>query len=225
MADIKIHPSHDHDSRNGTQSDGQIDFESWLARSLASDRSEPETELRQGVVIRRMSAQYPHEWIFAWLFKISGSFVSNRNLGVVLGSRSAVKITDYDGRLPDLLFVREENRQIIRTNAIYGAPDLVFEIVSANDRPKGVADLESDYKSIGIREIVMIDPKRKRVRVFTKTGIGYGEALLTTGRLELACVPGFWIEVEWLFADKKPDEFTHTKRLIDAAEDQHEVGD
>ena len=47
--------------------------------------------------------------------------------------------------------------------------------------------------------------------------VGYGETILTNGSLELASVRGFLIEVEWLFADEKPDEFTVTKHLIEAA--------
>src|SRR5258708_1813723 len=141
MAELQIQPCDEVDTRRRYVSDGPIDFETWLKRSLAADKRAPETELVRGVIVDKMSAQYPHEWIFAWLSRTLGSYVSNRKLGVVLGSRSAVRISEYDGRRPDLLYVREGNRQIIHTNAIYGAPDMVIEIVSANDRPTGIAAL------------------------------------------------------------------------------------
>jgi hypothetical protein len=56
------------------------------------------------------------------------------------------------------------------------------------------------------------------VRYLQKTETDYNEAFLTTGRLAFASIPGFRIEVEWLFADAKPHTFTITKQLIEAAE-------
>ena len=58
----------------------------------------------------------------------------------------------------------------------------------------------------------------QRVRLLGKSKTDYEETTLTTGRLEFACVQGFWIDVEWLFADYKPDEFTLTRQLIETAE-------
>ena len=213
MTELDIRPCFDADSRKKYVSDGPIDFESWLRTA-----GEMDTELVRGVIIDRMAAQYPHEWIFAWLFRILGAFVGHRKLGVVLGSRTAVKISENDGRLPDILFIRAENAGIIRKDAVYGVPDIVIEIVSENDRPYNLVPLEADYRSIGVAEIVFIDPQRKRVRFLRKSAAGYDEAVLAAGRLEFAGVPGFSVQVDWLFADEKPDEFTLTKQLIEAAE-------
>jgi Uma2 family endonuclease len=213
LTDLDIRPCFDSDTRRKYVSDGPIDFESWLEMALKMD-----TELVRGVIIDRMAAQYPHEWIFAWLFKILGAFVGYRKLGVVLGSRTAVKIGDNDGRLPDILFVRAENVQIIQNDAIYGVPDIVIEIISENDRPYNLVPLEADYRAIGVPEIAFIDPHRKRVRFLRKSVAGYDDAFLTTGPLEFMSVPGFWVNVEWLFADEKPDEYTITKQLIEAVD-------
>jgi Uma2 family endonuclease len=133
-------------------------------------------------------------------------------------ARTAVKISEFDGRLPDLLFVRKENEAIIQRDAIYGVPDLVIEIVSPNDRPSHLIPLETDYRTLGVPEIVFIDPQKKRVRVVSKTEAGYDEKTLTEGRLELASVPGFWLEVAWLFADTQPDELTTSLQLVREAE-------
>ena len=213
MTDLDIRPCFDTDTRTKYVSDGPIDFETWLKLAVEMD-----TELVGGVMVDRMAAQYPHEWIFVWLISILRQFVTYRKLGIVLGSRSAIKISGNDGRLPDILFVRADNTQIIRTDAVYGTPDLVIEIVSENDRPYNLVPLEADYRAIGVPEIVFIDPRRKRVRYLRKMESDYDDVFLTTGRLEFAAVPGFWIDVAWLFAEEKPDEFTVTKQLIEAAE-------
>lgn len=213
MTDLLIRPVSDNPPRSLYIADRPIDFASWLAIAEHID-----TELIQGVMVDRMAARYPHEWIFMWLASILRSYTRHLGLGVVLGSRTAVKINDYDGRLPDLLFVRADNTQIIHNDAIYGIPDLVIEIVSPNDRPSDLIPLETDYRTLGVPEIVFLDPQKQRVRVVTKTETGYDERILTAGRLELASIPGFWIEVAWLFAETQPDELTTVLQLVREAE-------
>ena len=213
MSVLDIRPCFDSDTRQRYVADGPIDFETWLQAAPELD-----TELVGGVMVDRMAAQYPHEWIFAWLISILRQFVIHRKLGDVLGSRTAVKISGNNGRLPDILFVREDNKGIIRKDAIYGVPDVVIEIVSENDHPYNLFPLETDYRALGVPEIVFIDPQQRRARFLTKSAAGYDEAHLTTGRLQFVSVPGFWIEIEWLFAEEKPDEFDITKALLEAAE-------
>ena len=213
MVALDIRPVSDSGSRRVYAADSPIDFETWL--DLAEDM---DTELVRGVMIDKMAAQYPHEWIFGWLHSVMLAYVIERSLGVVLGSRSAVKINAVDGRLPDLLFVRADNTQIIQNRAIYGTPDLVIEITLENDRPSDLIPLEADYRDIGVPEIIFIDPKKKRVRCIRKTETGYDETFLTTGTLAFVCIPGFHIEVEWLFQDDKPYPYRITKALLEAAE-------
>ena len=216
---LDLTPLRECDERTYYVAEYPVDFAAWLQIA-----EELDTELVQGVIVEKMAAQYPHEWIYVWLLSILRPFTSHRALGTLLGSRTAIKISNYSGRLPDLLFVRADNRDIIRDDAIYGVPDLVIEIVSSNDRRGALVALETDYRTLGIPEIVFIDPKKKRVRRITKTEGGYEETFHTTGRLEFACIPGFWIKTEWLFADTKPDEFTHTSRLL-AGETTEEAED
>jgi Uma2 family endonuclease len=219
MTDIDIRPCLEPDNRRRYVADGPIDFETWLEISFECGKTGMDTELVGGVIVDNMAAQYPHEWIFAWLFKVLGGYVELRKLGIVLGSRTAVRISDVNGRLPDILFVRDDNSQIIQDAAIFGAPDLVIEIVSDNDRPYNLVPLEADYRSIDVPEIVFIDPRKKRVRRINKIGDHYDEVYVTEGRLEFASVPGFWIEVEWLFADNKPPTLSVVKDLIDAQDE------
>ena len=42
--------------------------------------------------------------------------------------------------------------------------------------------------------------------------------MLTSGRLQFRTVPGFWIEVDWIFGDAQPDEYEVTSKLIQEAE-------
>jgi len=209
VSELLVRPHFEKFDRKIYAADAPIRFPEWLELSQTLD-----SELVRGVMLPKMSAQYPHEWIFMWLANTLSTFVLHQNLGKVLGSRTAVKISDHDGRLPDLVFVRQENLSIIHNDAIYGVPDLVVEIVSDNDRPSDLVPLEADYRSLGVPEIVFIDPRRKRVRQLRKSADDYDEAFLTSGELNFVAVPGFHIAIEALFADEKPDPFTTVKNLL-----------
>lgn len=211
MKELEIYPSFDRIEQLTYVADAPIDFARWLEVAQSVD-----SELTRGVIKEKMAAQYPHEWIFMWLSSLLTNFVEYRKLGRILGSRTAVKINDYDGRLPDILFVRTENLSIIRKDAVYGTPDLIVEIVSPNDRASDLLPLEADYRGIGVPEIVFVDPQKKRVRHLRKNGDDYDEAFLTSGTLLLTTIPGFAIEVAWLFDDDKPNPYEITQALIAA---------
>ncbi len=206
---LEIRPAVEQVERTVYYADSPILFDTWLELAQTID-----SELVQGVIIQRMVAQYPREWLFMWLSKILGYFVDAKGLDKVLGSRTAVKINSIGGRLPDLLFVRAENDSIVQNDAIRGVPDLVVEIISPNDRPSDIFALEADYRSIGVPEIIFIDPRKKRVRYLRKAETDYDEAFLTDGQLTFDCLPGFAIEVEWIFADPQPNAFTICQQLL-----------
>jgi Uma2 family endonuclease len=173
-------------------------------------------ELIDGMVVERRLVQLDHEKLQGWLYIVLGLYVKARRLGILLGSRTAVEITEFRGRLPDLLFVRTERLGIVQQKGVFGAPDLVIEIVSPNDRASDVMSLETDYRTIGVPEIVFLDQPRRRVRVLRKRESGYAEEVLTAGSLTVETMDGLQLQTEWLFADPFPDERATVDALLAA---------
>lgn len=167
--------------------------------------SEDDVELIDGVAVQKMAAQYDHEKFYVWLLFILGGFVTQNQLGEVLGSRTPIEITNFRGRLPDILFVAQARLGIIRQKAIYGAPDLVIEIVSPHDRPSDIASLETDYRSIGVAEIVFIDQRQRRVRVLTRDSADIYTEQTPIQTLTLSSVPGFSLTIADFWASPRPD--------------------
>jgi Uma2 family endonuclease len=178
-----------------------ITFEEFL--DLFMEKKD-NVELVDGVVVERKMVQFDHEKLLMWLLHLSGLYAEERNLGMVMGSRTAVQITDFRGRLPDLLFVRRDRMGIIQQKALYEAPDLVIEIASPGDRPSDVIALETDYRFIGVAEIVFMDLRKRRVRILRKREDGYEIEERKEGTLRLESLPGFHVEIEWLFSDERP---------------------
>ncbi len=91
----------------------------------------------------------------------------------------------------------QERRKIIREKGIYGAPDLIIEILSPQDRPADLIALEADW-SLEVLEIWFLDKKRKQVRVLWKPEKGYEERVLKRGLLRSEVVTAFSLEVKCL---------------------------
>ncbi|MCS7185341.1 MAG: Uma2 family endonuclease [Armatimonadetes bacterium] len=171
-------------------------------------------ELVDSTVVRKTAAQLEHEDLFGWLHALLWNYVEATGQGITLGSRAAVQIHAYRGRLPDLLFVRWARRSIVKQKGICGAPDLVVEIISPTDKPSDIIALEADYRTIGVREIWLIDLPKKQVKVLRKRRKGYDEKVLTEGALVSDVIEGFWLRVEWLFAVKRPKFLDVLKELL-----------
>lgn len=179
-----------------------------------------DVELIDGTVEERMAVQYDHESLFAWLFSLLQLYVRSCGLGVVLGSRSAVEINPYRGRIPDILFIREERRNIIQQKAIFGAPDLVVEIVSPSDRPSHLIALETDFRSIGVPEIVFIDQHKRKMRTIRKRNGDYIDEELHEDVLRLESIAGFWVKAEWLYSEPRPDLLQTFRQLREESDSE-----
>jgi len=172
-----------------------------------------DVELINGVVVKKMAARDPHENLFGWLYFVLRGYVAAKDLGIVRGSRTAVRITEHRGRLPDVLFVYKDGESIVQEKGIYGAPDLVIEIVSPRDKPADIVALEADYRSIGVSEIWFIGQKLKQARVLRKKD-GYTEEVISQGVVRSEVVEGFGLKVEWLFAKPLPLELDILNQLL-----------
>ncbi len=198
------------ESRTIRHAERAIDFETFVILNDSNDM-----ELQQGVMVLKMAAQWEHERLLAWIFWIVFGYARQKSLGTVVGSRTPVRIDEYHARLPDLLFVRRENAEIIQQKGIYGTPEFVLELVSPNDRPPDMIGREADYRLIGVPEIVFIDQQRRSVRILRNQGSGqYDDVTLLAGPLALETLPGFELQVDWLFADRLPDEMAILTGLL-----------
>jgi Uma2 family endonuclease len=171
-------------------------------------------ELVDGMVVQRVAARDIHEDLQGWLSFVLRGYAEAKGLGIIRGSRTAVKITEHRGRLPDIVFVRKENAHIVQEDGIFGTPDLVVEIWSPGDRLSDMLAKEADYKSIGVLEIWFVDQQRRQVRVLRKGKEGYEEKVKRRGVLKSEVVEGFWVNVEWLFKRPLPNVIDALQKIL-----------
>jgi Uncharacterized protein conserved in cyanobacteria len=148
--------------------------------------------------------QLEHEKLFVWLLRLIAGHVEHNDLGIVLGSRTPVEISQLRGRMPDILFVSKDRLSIVQQKAIFGAPDLVIEIVSPNDRRSQLLVREMDYRNIGVAEILFVHLPQKYVRLARRQADSYEVTEVSDGIITLDSVGGLSIRLEWMLDEPRP---------------------
>ena len=149
-------------------------------------------------------ASKKHQLLVGFLEKALGTFVEQRDLGIVLSAPFQMKVEQ--GREPDLLFVGSEHLDRLKETHLQGPADLVVEIVSAESVGRDRGEKFYEYEQAGIPECWLIDPRTERAEFYQLTPRGRYEL----GRVDEEGIyrsrelPGFWLRVGWLWQTPLP---------------------
>ena len=187
-----------------------ITFNEWLEISGSKDFD----ELIDGTIVEKPMVQLEHEKLNLWLLHVLDVYAQEKSVGTVLGTRSPIRIDEFRGRMPDFFFVRKSREEVITRKATLGAPDLVIELVSPNDRRSDLNATETDYRAIGVAEIVYIDQSKASVRILRQTDTGYEAQTLDTGEPLVLQSMNVVLEWDWIFTEPRPSVLRTVQRLL-----------
>lgn len=170
------------------------------------DMAQPDEfyELVDGALEEMTLVQFDHEKLQIWLQTLLHLHVSRHDLGVVLGSRTPVEISEYCGRMPDILFVQKSRQHIVQQKAVYGPPDLVVELVSPNDRKAKLLARELDFRSIGVKEILFVHLPDQYVRYIQVRDEAYFVNESPSDPVILESLGGLRLEASWILKEPRP---------------------
>ena len=142
-----------------------------------------------------------HQWISARLEQALRAFVETHDLGVVFDAPCDVVLSPTDIVQPDILFIAREHRGIITDRNIWGAPDLVVEILSPSTAAKDRDLRRKLYATYGVQEFWVVSPEAQTVEVLELVGGAYQRAGLYArdGELRSPSFPELVIPLEGAF--------------------------
>lgn len=120
-------------------------------------------QLIDGEIQTMPSLTVKHQKLSLKLTMLIGTLVEQRNLGTLLYSPMDVYLDEENVVQPDLLFVSLEREEIIKANGIYGAPDMVIEILSPATAYYDHKKKRQLYEKYGVKEYWLIDPEDQEV--------------------------------------------------------------
>lgn len=163
----------------------------------------PSYEIIGGEKIMAPAANLDHSGIIMRLGMIIGTYLSNNKSGYVYPDDVDVHFSDGTLFKPDLCVVLKSNEHILagRKN-IYGAPDMVVEVLSKSTQKKDRTVKKDTYEVYGVREYWIVDPFSKSVSVY----------LLRDGK--------YFLDDEYILFDEDDLEFMTDEEKADI---KHEV--
>ena len=158
-----------------------------------------------GEVIVHSPANIKHVRLEKFLLQVVDGFVTHHDLGEVIGPEFQIRLGALRRRVPDILFVAKERLDIIQSNHIEGAPDLVMEIVSPDSLARDWREKYLEYEAVGVREYWVIEPMAERVEAYA---LGedkrYARIEEKDDAVHSLVLPGFYLKPAWLWQDPLP---------------------
>ena len=142
-----------------------------LVEYLNTEETNRARELAYGVLREPPAPYFSHQSLVLHIARMLADHVEPRRLGQVAMAPVDV-ILDRDRDLvvqPDVLFVSTERLSIIR-NQVWGAPDLVVEVLSLGTQAHDRGEKLDWYREYGVRECWLVDAVAMQVVVFDFTG-------------------------------------------------------
>ena len=99
------------------------------------------------------------------IIKLS-NYLSKKAIGKIYNAPKDVKLSNEDVVIPDLIFISNENKTIIKEKFIEGTPDLVIEILSSNKTRDLIEKFEL-YQKYKVKEYWVINPQEKSITIFS----------------------------------------------------------
>ena len=183
-------------------------FEEFLTRFDEDDH----VEWVGGEVIRMSPATDRHQDLFRFLFSLLNHHVEAHELGWLRSGPFVMWLAGPNrGREPDILFVAEERRDLVKDTILDGPADLVVEIVSRDSVGRDRGEKFVEYEEAGVREYWVIDPLREQAEFYRLEDGRYRLTPLDAGGWYAStAVEGFRLRPDWLWRDPLP-------KVLDAA--------
>jgi Uma2 family endonuclease len=162
-------------------------------------------ELYDGEMIVHSPASFRHDRIGNFVRSLLLFFVDEKDAGIVNGPDTMVRLARDRQFAPDAYFVHKDRVPEPAPEKLFeGVPDLVMEILSPSNRQDDLEIKRPAYRKAGVSEIWLIDPDTEEVLVDRKRKRGYASTQSSEGRIASSALPGFWLNLDWLWADPLP---------------------
>ena len=161
-------------------------------------------EIIGGQLIVSPSPAYRHQRVSMKLGNALDTYLTSTGVGEAVAAPMDVRLSANDVVQPDLLVVLNERSDLIQNRGVFGAPDLVIEIVSPSSIETDFLRKSKLYERFGVREYWIVNPESETVSVQTLDGDRYviaGE-FGRNDTLKSAVLDGFTLELASVFPDR-----------------------
>ncbi|MGB9715462.1 MAG: Uma2 family endonuclease [Thermodesulfovibrionales bacterium] len=125
-------------------------------------------QLIEGELVMTPSPNTRHQIISANIFEKIRHFT--KDSGICLYSPIDVYLDDENAFQPDMVFIFNERREIIKKDGIYGPPDFIIEILSPSTASFDLREKFRVYERSGVKEYWIVDPELDSIEIYSNEG-------------------------------------------------------
>lgn len=158
-------------------------------------------EVMEGTLVMVPAPNIRHQRVSSKILHRLGNFVSDNNLGEIFNAPTDVVLPDDVVVQPDILFICKEKADIIKEQAIMGAPDLIVEILSPSSIFNDSVRKREIYQRFGVKEYWLVFPDEKAIEVMTLEDGIYRElcSAKEEGTVRSKLLQGFEVDLKGVF--------------------------
>lgn len=159
-------------------------------------------QLIEGELVMSPSPNFWHQEFLTRLLTEMRVFTQKKKLGQTIVAPLDVKLDEANVYQPDIAFVSNSRKSIIRDSGLFGATDLCVEVLSPSNRKYDLNAKRATYARCGVLEYWIVDPDAKTVSVYRLQDDATQPVAVFTeaGTLVSPLLPGFEFSVAALFA-------------------------
>jgi Uma2 family endonuclease len=160
-----------------------------------------------GQVIVNSPANAKHQLLVTFLLRVLSGYVDFHGAGTIMPAPFQMKLP-HSGREPDILYLTAAHLDRLRPTYIDGPADLVVEVVSPDSVKRDREDKFREYAQGEVPEYWLLDPDAQVAAFYQLAPQGAYRAVVpdAAGVYRSAALPGFWLDVAWLWQVPHPDE-------------------
>lgn len=159
-------------------------------------------EILEGVLYVTPSPTTRHQRVSRNLQRILDSFVFKNNLGEVFYAPLDVILSNINITQPDLIYISSINLKIITEKNIWGAPDLIVEILSPATSRTDKTIKAQVYAHHGVKYYWLVDPDTCTIEEYSLKEDGYALVKTVQGNnfFTPELFPGLFIDLAQVWA-------------------------
>lgn len=156
-------------------------------------------QLIEGELVMSPAPKPIHQIVSGNLFEALRKFLKDK--GILLYAPVDVYLDEENVFQPDLLFISEERKDILKEDGAHGAPDLVVEILSPSTAYYDLRKKKEVYERAGVKEYWIVDPEMRSAEVYVneKGKFRLLQELREKGSIRSQIIEGLSIPLENIF--------------------------
>lgn len=133
-------------------------------------QEERREELLGGKIVAMAPASTGHAYVSNGILNIFRNYLKGKSC-IPFGDGILVHLTDDDKFVPDVMVVCDRSK--IKPDGVYGAPDLVVEVLSPSTAKNDRTHKKDVYERCGVPEYWIVGPAERFIEVYRLDGVEY----------------------------------------------------